>query len=262
MTIQYQLYRVFSDLLTGKAGNTSPVFLLEKEISAENMQSIAADMWQPACTFIWQDNDHWKVRWFAPDQEISLCGHGSLAAIAHLNSQGYQKAHLIAGEHEVKGGSSGNDSCFIELAPIPTQQKITQNEFWEEALGVAVLEHYQTTNKNIILTDSESSVLNMKPNFEKLRASDIFGYAVTAAGSKVDFVSRTLVPHVHQLEDPATGSSHAALAPFWQKKLNKNQMIAYQLSQRGGKFMIDCTSESVKLIGEYQQYGSGEINLR
>ena len=64
----------------------------------------------------------------------------------------------------------------------------------------------------------------MTPDFQKLRTMEMFGYIVTAPSSseEIDFVSRTIIPHVQQLEDPATGSSHAALVPFWANKLNKN----------------------------------------
>jgi len=98
--------------------------------------------------------------------------------------------------------------------------------------------------------------------FALLRTSEIFGYAVTALGDESDFVSRTLVPHVHQLEDPATGSSHAALAPFWSKRLNKSKMTAYQLSSRGGKFNIRLENNLVNLSGEFQCLSSGTFILK
>jgi len=41
-------------------------------------------------------------------------------------------------------------------------------------------------------------------------------------GEGVDYVSRYFAPWVGINEDPATGSSQSALAPFWAKRLQKN----------------------------------------
>jgi predicted PhzF superfamily epimerase YddE/YHI9 len=35
-------------------------------------------------------------------------------------------------------------------------------------------------------------------------------------------------------EDPVTGSAHSTLIPYWAEKLGKKQMVARQLSARGG----------------------------
>ncbi|MGB0178260.1 MAG: PhzF family phenazine biosynthesis protein, partial [Owenweeksia sp.] len=91
--------------------------------------------------------------------------------------------------------------------------------------------------------------------------SEVFGYVVTAAGNKVDFVSRTLVPHVQQLEDPATGSSHALLTPFWAKRLGKNTLYAHQLSSRGGAFNCTYNDEKVQLNGRFSILATGHFKL-
>ncbi len=260
--LPYTLYRVFTDLSNDLIGNTSPVFVLDKELSTDQMQSIATDLWQPASTFLWKNNDKWQVRWFAPDQEIGLCGHGSLCAIAHLGLNDPKLIKFYANETEISGGLLDDQSGFLNLSPIHVTKQISNNNHLEAALGIPVIAHYQTNNKHIVLTDTESSVKAMKPNFEKLRESPVFGYAVTAPGENADFVSRTLVPHVHQLEDPATGSSHSALAPFWSERLSQSKMIAYQLSKRGGKFGITYEHKMVRLEGEYQAIGEGTFNLK
>ena len=59
------------------------------------------------------------------------------------------------------------------------------------------------------------------------------GVIVTARAEEYDFVSRFFAP-VGVWEDPVTGSAHGCLGPYWQKKLNKDEFIAYQASERGG----------------------------
>src|SRR5690606_9076094 len=129
------------------------------------------------------------------------------------------------------------DSCSIEMEKIPVISEEPVPDLLPQALGIALKGYFVTSNKHIVLAEREVDIHKMKPDFSLLRTSKTFGYAVTAPGEKVDFVSRTLVPHVQQLEDHATGSSHAALVPFWSKRLNKDRLIAHQLSPRGGKFV-------------------------
>ena len=63
------------------------------------------------------------------------------------------------------------------------------------------------------------------------------GVIITAPGDNVDFVSRFFTPRATLLEDPVTGSAHCSLIPYWAKKLNKQEMQAKQLSQRGGELL-------------------------
>ena len=55
---------------------------------------------------------------------------------------------------------------------------------------------------------------------------------------KYDFYSRFFAPGVGINEDPVTGSSHCYLAPYWSKKLDKQKMSAFQVSERTG--IIEC----------------------
>lgn len=251
-------YRVFTDLENNLFGNTSAIVISESPLEETLMQRIAADLWQPATTFLYESDSEWHVRWFAPDEEIGLCGHGSLAAMAHLSQFSDIEIAIRSKEGVITGGKSGK-KYFIGLDPIEVKDRITENTILQEALGVPILEHYTTNNKNIVLTDSETSVRLMKPNFQLLRTIDYFGYAVTAKGDQCDFVSRTLVPHVHQLEDPATGSSHAALAPFWGNRLGKTELNANQLSERGGQFEITVNKNEIILRGAAELIADGNI---
>lgn len=261
--MQFQLIQVFDQPEIGFKGNTSTVVFLENPLSEKQMQSIAADQLQPATTFLWKakNEGEYNVRWFAPDAEIGLCGHGTMASVAFLKNvfgkTDKTRLHYNGGNIEVEciSDSSGR----ITLAQIPVMEEIEIPQSIKDGLGIPVKAMYATGNKHLILAESEDAVRNMKPNFSKLRESEIFGYAVTAAGSDVDFVSRTLVPHVHQLEDPATGSSHAALFPFWGNRLNKTEMRALQLSARGGSFKGSLIGENVQLEGHFKTLAEGKI---
>jgi len=58
-------------------------------------------------------------------------------------------------------------------------------------------------------------------------------------------------------EDPVTGSMHAALTPFWAKRLGKKQLRAYQASARGGDLLCTDEGEQVILSGPCALYLRG-----
>lgn len=234
-------------------GNPAAVLLSKSRLSDIKMQDQARKIGMPATSFLFEDNEgNYRVRWFAPDEEIGLCGHGAAAAGIFLAKEtGREKITLqyAGGEISVK---LKENTFSMSLEGIPVVERIVVPQAIKDGLKIPILEMYKTENKHLIVTDSEASVAQMEPDFERLRQSSIFGYAVTAPGDRVDFVSRTLVPHVQQLEDHATGSSHALLVPYWGAKLAKNKMESYQLSPRGGRFFSELIRDKVVLSGNFE----------
>lgn len=262
METPLSIVAVFTASEMGFTGNTAAVLYTSKPMPEDRMRQLAADLNQPATTFLSATSSPtaFEVRWLAPDGEIGLCGHGSLAAIAYLSkNHGLKAATLKYGQGELLAKHNEGNSCSIDLESILTTGTETPSPILEAGLGTKVLEYHTTNNKHVVVVESESVLRNLKPDFQRLRESPVFGYSVTALGDDCDFVSRTIIPHVKQLEDPATGSSHAALAPFWGKKLGKNKMTALQLSQRGGKFFCELKGSRVILTGEYSFIAEGQL---
>ena len=69
-------------------------------------------------------------------------------------------------------------------------------------------------------------------------------------GKAYDFVSRFFAPRVGVDEDPVTGSAHCTLAPFWQERLGRSELMGYQVSARGGKVRTRVEGDRVKLTGQ------------
>jgi len=101
----------------------------------------------------------------------------------------------------------------------------------------------------------------MKPNFHLLYESNARGIIVTAKGTTVDFVSRFFAPGVGIDEDPVTGSAHTSLVPFWSARLNKTEMTAIQLSERGGQLWCTLAGDRVLISGKVVTYLKGEIEV-
>jgi len=84
---------------------------------------------------------------------------------------------------------------------------------------------------------------------------------VTAKGDKVDCVSRTFAPKCNILEDPVCGSGHCHIIPYWAKILQKDKIVAYQDSFRGGYLYTKLNGNRIKLSGKAVLFSKCEIYL-
>jgi predicted PhzF superfamily epimerase YddE/YHI9 len=84
---------------------------------------------------------------------------------------------------------------------------------------------------------------------------------VTAPGNREDIVSRVFVPYCGIDEDPVTGSAHAALVPYWAKRLGRHEFTAFQASKRGGLLYCRETNDRVILGGHCQTVITGTFQL-
>jgi PhzF family phenazine biosynthesis protein len=266
----FAIINVFSNSSIEALGNPSAIILLDEQLSDDKLQAIAAELQQPATTFLWKtkNKNEFLIRWFAPDAEIDLCGHGAMAASVFLSKHFPELAKdtsfkLLKDAMVIESGVNSKDDHYIYLDNIKRNKNQSPPEGLQEALGKKIVEYYPTDNKHIVLLEDEESLNNMIPDFEALRKIDVFGYSVTASSSKKDdFVCRTLVPHVQQLEDHATGSTQAVLIDFWANKLGKSKLESRQLSPRGGYFNAVHAPKNFKLIAKsyYSVKGTFYLN--
>ena len=69
---------------------------------------------------------------------------------------------------------------------------------------------------------------------------------VTAPGDQETIASRVFVPYLGIDEDPVTGSAHAALTPYWARRLGRNDFTAIQASKRSG--ILNCRLEDDRVV--------------
>ena len=62
-------------------------------------------------------------------------------------------------------------------------------------------------------------------------------------------------------EDPVTGSAHCELIPYWSKKLKKKELLARQISERGGDLYCTDNDERVAIGGKAVTFLRGEIEI-
>jgi len=241
-------------------GNPACVIMMDDLKDTNRLQQLAADFNLPATVFLKANAKGFDVRWFAPETEIGLCGHGTLAATwlmtQHLKTHSdivfkYKRGELI--------GSKAGKQVEITGDAIPAVEAMIPNHVRKGFHGHATA-YFHSESKDIVMIDSEESVRTMEPDWEALRTSDTFGYVITTKGSKgFDMVSRVILPYVSFLEDPATGSAHMQLTPFWAGRLKKNKLHAFQASARGGEMQCELHGEQVLLRAAAEVYAHGKL---
>jgi PhzF family phenazine biosynthesis protein len=258
--MKYYIVDAFADELF--KGNQAGVCILEKWIDADLMQNIAAENNLAETAFVVKSGDHYDLRWFTPEIEIDLCGHGTLAS-AFVVSNFVDKGAVCMDFHTKSGVLSvcRKDDLYEMDFPSRKPEPIAVTPLMAEAVGTAVLEAHISRDV-LLLVGSEQEVRNLKPRFDLIeQIPDCFGLIVTAKGESVDFVSRFFTPNAGILEDPVTGSTHSTLIPFWAERLHKDEMVARQLSERGGTLLCGNCGERVKISGKAVLFLEGEIKI-
>lgn len=243
-------------------GNPAGVCILEQWPDDSVMQNIAYENNLAETAFVVKNNGYYDLRWFTPEVEIDLCGHATLGS-AHVITQyvdpsaGKLEFHTKSGVLTVTRDKELYVMDFPARKPVPYKA----SDILEKALGVTVLETHIARDL-LVVVEAEAIVKGLNPNFEQLKNVDpAFGIIVTAKGTDCDFVSRFFAPGAGINEDPVTGSSHTTLIPFWSERLGRNEMIARQLSQRGGTLYCKNCGGRVQIAGTAVTHLIGEIIL-
>ncbi|OXS75815.1 PhzF family phenazine biosynthesis protein [Domibacillus enclensis] len=243
-------------------GNPAAVCPLPEWINEDVMQKIATENNLSETAFFVQAPSGYELRWFTPKGEIDLCGHATLATAfvicTYLDHEGKDIAFQTkSGLLEV----SREGSLFTLLFPSREGEKCDEiPESLVKGLGKAPKEVLKSRDYMAVF-ETEQDVLDLELNMEELKKLDAFGVIATAKGKEVDFVSRFFAPKAGVDEDPVTGSAHCTLIPYWKKKLNKRELTALQVSERGGKLYCADLGEKVKMSGEAVTYLEGHINV-
>ncbi len=225
-------------------GNPAAVCVLERPEETPRMQLIAREMNLSETAFIIKQENGFNLRWFTPTTEVPLCGHATLATAHVLWSKGYLSSDKPAHFHTLSGLLVAcQKGEWIELDfPVNLSKIVSTPPELSQALGVTIKDTYQNSLGYLVELESSDLVKNLQPNFDLLKAlsiPDVIVTSIAEANSEYDFVSRFFAPGLGINEDPVTGAAHCCLAPFWRNKLNKDSLLAYQASSRGGVVRVN-----------------------
>jgi len=253
------------DAFTDKpfSGNPAAVCILSERRDEEWMRNVAREMNLSETAFLCKQTDGFNLRWFTPTVEVDLCGHATLASAHVLWESGYlrpdEQAYFFTRSGLLMAENKGD---WIEMDfPSEPEEQATPPDDLLKALGVEPKYIGKNRFDYLIEVESEQIVRNVKPDFRLLASLPVRGVMLTSLSNsgEYDFVSRFFAPASGIDEDPATGSAHCCLGPFWKKRFHKDQFTAYQASSRGGVIRIRLADDRVYLGGQAVTVMHGEI---
>lgn len=268
--IQLPLYQVDAFTDTIFSGNPAAVCVLEKPLSAETMQAVAAEMNLSETAFVQPPNSAGvrKLQWFTPEVEVPLCGHATLAT-AHvlIRERGADPPLLfdtlsgLLTVTEEEGDWLRMD--FPEDPPTPAEPPpglLDALDLPPETESLVGLKAW------VLRVRDQEDVLKVDPDYTRLSRIQLgktpLGVIVTAPGAgEVDFVSRFFGPWVGVDEDPVTGMAHTLLAPYWIQEMGVASLRAEQLSKRGGELRVQMVEDRVHVFGKGVTVVKGTLKL-
>ena len=109
--------------------------------------------------------------------------------------------------------------------------------------------------------EKSEDIINFKPDLEKIEKLDGLLVHITAPDSKYDCISRSFAPKLNIPEDPVCGSGHCHIAPYWAKRLGKNEITALQASKRSGILYCQMSEDRVFLAGKAVLFSISELQI-
>jgi predicted PhzF superfamily epimerase YddE/YHI9 len=257
------IYQV--DAFTDKLfrGNPAAICPLDSWLPDDTMQAIAAENNLAETAFFVKDGDGYALRWFTPAVEVDLCGHATLAS-AHIVFKFIEPRRESVNFQTVKAGTltvvRRGDMLVMDFPARPPSRVEPPPELLA-ALGGKPREVLRARDC-LVVYDSAAEVSALTPDFVALGKVDCWAAIATAPGENgVDFVSRFFAPAKGVPEDPVTGSSHCTLVPYWAKRLGKAELVAHQVSQRGGALHCALRGDRVSIGGRAVLYLEGQITV-
>lgn len=253
-----KVYSIDTFTSTPGRGNPTMVCLPGQLLTTDNMQSLAKEWRVPVSAFVYQrTDDRYDIRYFTSTTEIPACGHATLAAArAILENESKSSCSFITIEN-----------IILETKQRDTRIVMTYPRYGliDYALSKKTLHSLQLDScksagfcqelDSLFIELDEPGVLRkLQPDYQAMVASDprLKEIVITAVSDdpSYDFLLRSFCPWIGIDEDPVTGSVHSVLARFWEKRLQKSELVAWQASPNGGRLFVHSFNDRVELGGE------------
>ncbi|HEY1773749.1 MAG TPA: PhzF family phenazine biosynthesis protein [Gammaproteobacteria bacterium] len=257
------IYQVDAFTTRRFAGNPAAVMPLQSFPADAVMQTIAMENNLSETAFLVKEGEDYRLRWFTPELEVPLCGHGTLASAAVVLERLEPKRaqvvfHTKSGALTVKRSGAG----YVMDFPARPSEQCPAPQGLAGALGAEIKETWVNSFNYMAVLDSAATVRGLAPDDAAVSRIDRPGIIVTAAGEEgYDFVSRYFAPQKGITEDPVTGAAHCMLTPYWAMRLGKTSFRAFQASPRGGEVLCRLKGERVELEGNCVFYMEGAAEI-
>jgi PhzF family phenazine biosynthesis protein len=267
-------------------GSPTGIVLDADDLSEQQMQAIATRLNFAESAFVLASaKADYQLRFFAPNHEVALCGHATIASFHLLAEQGRitfgEKDHVTltqetsAGLLQVTCHKDGrvvmdqNDPTFGEIEAnrgrVAGLLNISTDDFLDYPLQVVST----GTPKLLVPLVSLKALRAVTQDIEGIKqycrettARGIYPFTMESPIPHTDFFARQFNPLADENEDPLTGVAAGALGCYTKKYklLDKEQFVVaqgYDLDM-GGNMLVDV-SEGVQVGGYATTFGKRDI---
>ncbi|KAL3746170.1 hypothetical protein ACJRO7_015163 [Eucalyptus globulus] len=292
--VHYVVVDAFTE--TAFKGNPAAVCFLEEEeekdvewlqaVAREFNISITCFLTRVAASGTEDSSPRFRLRWFTPVAEVNLCGHATLAATHALFTSGKVDSDTIqyvtlsgtltakrvseietAVASTYQNGDAPGFSIELVFPIVPISECDSENASSLSRVfdGASIVEVKKTAKDDLlVIFSSGKAVEDLQPQFDKIRSCAGRGIIITGLAqpdSGFDYVNRFFCPKLGVNEDHVCGSANCFLAPYWSKKLRKNNFVVYAASSRGGvvNVCLDEQNQRVMLRGKAVTVMTGSI---
>jgi len=263
-------------------GSPTGIVLDADDLSEQQMQAIATKLNFAESAFVLaSEKADYRLRFFAPNHEVALCGHATIASFHLLAEQGRitfgEKDHVILTQETSAGllqVTCHKDGRVVMSQKEPTFGVIeTDCDRVAGLLGISAADFLDYpvqvvssgTPKLLVPLNSLKALRAVTQDSEGIKqycreteAKGIYPFTMESPIPDTDFFARQFNPLADENEDPLTGVAAGALGCYAKKYklLAKEQFIVaqgYDLNM-GGNMLVDVT-EGVRVGGYAVTYG-------
>jgi PhzF family phenazine biosynthesis protein len=278
------LYGVFAAEPGG--GSVAGVVLSQQPLADAAMQVVARDLAAPTTGFVLTGGgptDRLPIRFFTPRQEIDACGYVTVAAATALHAVGYWSAPGCGTLNATGGGyalalEKVHSGVEVRLN-VPIRERVELDVGGREAasavVGLAVddslpCEVITTGLRHLIVPVADeaelAALIPSRHHIEELGARlgvDTVGL-VSALDGRGGVRLRDLCAPIGDLEEPASGTTSAAVADFFARHRDVLELVVRQGEDMGRPSVLRTrvmAPSSVEVAGVARPIVTGRLHL-
>ncbi len=269
-------------------GSPTGVVFDAENLSEQQMQNTATELGFAESAFVLPSEEaDFRLRFFAPNHEVDLCGHATIASFHTLMEQGRIALGDAASVELVQETRAGmlNVTCHKDGLIVMEQKQPTFGEIEQDTervaslLGIAATDFLDLplqvvstgTPKLLIPVKSLEALRAINPDIEGIKdycrntsARGFYPFTMESPIADTDFYARQFNPLADENEDPITGVAAGALGCYAKEYglFDKQQFTVaqgYDLGM-GGNMSVDV-SDGVQVGGYAVTYGQTMVNV-
>jgi len=251
-------------------GNPAAVCIMDTSLEDSLYQNIAKELGLSETAFTEKIKENeFKLRWFTPEIEMSLCGHATMATAHTLHHQYNAPSslifHTLSGEMKVEVSENMVTLNF----PYFSFDK-SENTQILDATDIRDYTEFRYTDNPPAFTaiiEEEKKLRNLSIDFNHLRELSselgVMGLVVSSPASMpYDYAYRTFAPGAGVDEDQGTGIVQCVVAKYWSNRLGKDVMRSIQYSERVSEMKVEIQEKGVRITGSVTPLIKGTITIK